>query len=289
MPELPEVETIRRIVERELVGRTLTELELTLPKLVRDSPLPDLELLVGRTLLGADRRAKVLITHWSDGLSVLTHFKLAGQLAVLRPDGTRVFAGHPVPDPDGPFPHKATHLTLRFGETIVYYSDIRQFGWWRLLPTDDVPAALGAFRFGPEGTGSNDFARDDLAARLQRRRIAVKQALLDQRVVAGLGNIYVDEALHRARIHPRQPANSLSPDEVDRLHAAIGWALDRGIEQGGAAIRRGRAFPRDGFPAVHARRDEPCTTCGAAIVKVMLGGRGTYYCPVCQPELAANS
>jgi formamidopyrimidine-DNA glycosylase len=289
MPELPEVETIRRIVERELVGRTLTELELTLPKLVRDSPLPDLELLVGRTLLGADRRAKVLITHWSDGLSVLTHFKLAGQLAVLRPDGTRVVAGHPVPDPDGPFPHKATHLTLRFGETIVYYSDIRQFGWWRLLPTDDVPAALGAFRFGPEGTGSNDFARDDLAARLQRRRIAVKQALLDQRVVAGLGNIYVDEALHRARVHPRQPANSLSPDEVDRLHAAIGWALDRGIEQGGAAIRRGRAFPRDGFPAVHARRDEPCTTCGAAIVKVMLGGRGTYYCPVCQPELAANS
>jgi formamidopyrimidine-DNA glycosylase len=289
MPELPEVETIRRIVERELVGRTLTELELTLPKLVRDSPLPDLELLVGRTLLGADRRAKVLITHWSDGLSVLTHFKLAGQLAVLRPDGTRVFAGHPVPDPDGPFPHKATHLTLRFGETIVFYSDIRQFGWWRLLPTDDVPAALGAFRFGPEGTGSNDFARDDLAARLQRRRIAVKQALLDQRVVAGLGNIYVDEALHRARVHPRQPANSLSPDEVDRLHAAIGWALDRGIEQGGAAIRRGRAFPRDGFPAVHARRDEPCTTCGAAIVKVTLGGRGTYYCPVCQPELAANS
>jgi formamidopyrimidine-DNA glycosylase len=289
MPELPEVETIRRIVERELVGRTLTELELTLPKLVRDSPLPDLELLVGRTLLGADRRAKVLITHWSDGLSVLTHFKLAGQLAVLRPDGTRVFAGHPVPDPDGPFPHKATHLTLRFGETIVFYSDIRQFGWWRLLPTDDVPAALGAFRFGPEGTGSNDFARDDLAARLQRRRIAVKQALLDQRVVAGLGNIYVDEALHRARVHPRQPANSLSRDEVDRLHAAIGWALDRGIEQGGAAIRRGRAFPRDGFPAVHARRDEPCTTCGAAIVKVTLGGRGTYYCPVCQPELAANS
>jgi formamidopyrimidine-DNA glycosylase len=289
MPELPEVETIRRIVERELVGRTLTELELTLPKLVRDSPLPDLELLVGRTLLGADRRAKVLITHWSDGLSVLTHFKLAGQLAVLRPDGTRVVAGHPVPDPDGPFPHKATHLTLRFGETIVYYSDIRQFGWWRLLPTDDVPAALGAFRFGPEGTGSNDFARDDLAARLQRRRIAVKQALLDQRVVAGLGNICVDEALHRARVHPRQPANSLSPDEVDRLHAAIGWALDRGIEQGGAAIRRGRAFPRDGFPAVHARRDEPCTTCGAAIVKVTLGGRGTYYCPVCQPELAANS
>jgi formamidopyrimidine-DNA glycosylase len=289
MPELPEVETIRRIVERELTGRTLTGLELTLPKLARDSPLPDLELLVGRTLLGADRRAKVLITHWSGGLSVLTHFKLAGQLAVLRAGGTRVVAGHPVPDPEGPYPHKATHLALHFGDTIAYYSDVRQFGWWRLMPTNDVDASLGTFRFGPEGTGSDEFARDDLAARLQRRRIAVKQALLDQRVVAGLGNIYVDEALHRARIHPSAPANGLNPDEVARLHEAIGWALDRGIEQGGAAIRRGRAYPRDGFPAVHARRDEPCSTCGTAIVKVKLGGRGTYYCPVCQPELAAAS
>src|SRR3954470_4528089 len=238
MPELPEVETIRKIVERELIGRTLTDIELTLPKLVRDSPLPDLGLLVGRTLLSADRRAKVLVTHWSDGLSVLTHFKLAGQLAVLRPDGTRVGAGHPVPDPEGPFPHKATHLTLRFGETIAYYSDIRQFGWWRLMPTDAVDAALGTFRFGPEGTGGAGFTADDLAARLQRRRIRVKQALLDQRVVAGLGNIYVDEALHRAKIHPGNPANSLSMNEVSRLHQAISWALDRGIEQGGAAIRR---------------------------------------------------
>jgi formamidopyrimidine-DNA glycosylase len=286
MPELPEVETIRRIVERELTGRTLTSVELTLPKLVRDSPLPDLELLVGRTLLAADRRAKILVTHWSDGLSVLTHFKLAGQLAVLRPDGTRVVAGHPVPDPEGTLPHKATHLTLLFDETVVYYSDIRQFGWWRLMPTGEVDAALAAFRFGPEGTGSTAINRDELAGRLQRRRIVVKQALLDQQVVAGLGNIYVDEALHRAKIHPRRPANDLNPDDLDRLHPAIGWALDRGIEQGGATILRGIAYPRDGFPTVHGRKDEPCTTCGTAIVKITVGGRGTYFCPACQPEPA---
>ena len=138
----------------------------------------------------------------------------------------------------GPLPHKATHLTLRFDETIAYYSDIRQFGWWRLMPTDAVDAALGTFRFGPEGTGSDDFARDDLAARLQRRRIAVKQALLDQRVVAGLGNIYVDEALHRANSSAQtgeqpQPGGGHPAARGDR------WALDRGIEQGGAAIRRG--------------------------------------------------
>jgi formamidopyrimidine-DNA glycosylase len=157
------------------------------------------------------------------------------------------------------------------------------------MPTEAVDAALAAFRFGPEGTGTTGFDRDELAGRLQRRRIAVKQALLDQRVVAGLGNIYVDEALHRARIHPRRPANELNPDEIDLLHPAIGWALDRGIEQGGAAIRRGKAYPRDGFPTVHARKDEPCTTCGTAIVKTKVGGRGTYYCPVCQPEPALGA
>jgi formamidopyrimidine-DNA glycosylase len=284
MPELPEVETIRRIVDRELTGLTLTSIDLTLPKLVRDSPLPDLEMLVGRTLERAGRRAKVLVTHWSGDLSVLTHFKLAGQLAVIRPDGRRIVAGHPVPDPNGPFPHKATHLTLRFNDgTVVYYSDIRQFGWWRLLPTDDVDAALADFRFGPEGTGEDGFDAEELARRLQRRRIPIKQALLDQKVVAGLGNIYVDEALHRARIHPATPANSLTADQVAALHQAIDWALQRGIEQGGATIKHGRAYPRDGFPAVHARQGEPCMRCGAEIVKVSLGGRGTYYCPVCQP------
>jgi formamidopyrimidine-DNA glycosylase len=284
MPELPEVETIRRIVERELVGRILTGIDLTLPKLLRDSPMPTLDLLLGRTLESVDRRAKVLVTNWSGDLSVLTHFKLAGQLAVRRPDGTMVVAGHPVPNPEGDYPHKATHLTLQFDDgTIVYYSDIRQFGWWRLMPTEDVPEALAAFQFGPEGIDGDGFDRDEFANRLARRRIAIKPALLDQRVVAGLGNIYVDEALHRAHIHPATPANRLTGNQIDALHEAIGWALERGIEQGGAEIRHGKAYPRDGFPAIHAREGEPCMTCGTAIVKTTVGGRGTYFCPTCQP------
>ena len=283
MPELPEVETIRRIVDRELRGLTLVDLELTLAKLVRDSPIPSLAPLLGRVLIGTDRRAKVLVMHWSDDLSLLGHFKLSGQLAVIRPDGKRIVAGHPVPDPEGTFPHKATHLTFRFNDgSIAYYSDIRQFGWWRLMPASDVPAAIAEFKFGPEGTGGAGFETEYLARQLARRRIAIKLVLLDQGVVAGLGNIYVDEALHRARIHPARSANTLSQQELTLLHEAIGWALDRGIEQGGAAIRQGKAYPRDGFPAIHARKGEPCMRCGAEIVKVTLGGRGTYFCPVCQ-------
>lgn len=274
---------MRRIVERELAGRRLTAIDLRLAKLMRDSPLPSLELLVGRRLLGARRRAKVLVVDWEGDLSWLAHFKLAGQLAVQHADGERHVAGHPVPDPIGAYPHKATHLVLGFeGGTILYHSDVRQFGWLRLMPTADVAAALAAFDFGPEGVGPEGIAADDLGNRLARRRIAIKPALLDQRVVAGLGNIYVDEALYRARLHPTRPANGLDDAELGRLHEAIGWALERGTEQGGATIVRSRAYPRDGFPQVHAREGKPCPTCAAPIVKTRVGGRGTYLCPVCQ-------
>jgi len=275
---------MRRMVERELVGQTLETVDLRLPKLTRDSPLPDLRLLTGHRVLAARRRAKVLVIDWSEQLSTMTHFKLSGQLAIVRPTGERIVAGHPVPDPVGPLPHKATHLIWHFsGGTAAYYSDVRQFGWWRLLPTAAIDAALAAFAFGPEGVGPAAIAAADLGARLAKRRIPIKPALLDQKVVAGLGNIYVDEALHRSRLHPLRPANSLSADELTRLHEAIGWSLERGIEQGGAKIIHGRAYPVDGFPRVHGRQHEPCLTCRGAIIKTRVGARGTYLCPVCQP------
>jgi formamidopyrimidine-DNA glycosylase len=285
VPELPEVETMRRIVERELTGRTLASVDVRLPKLLRDSPLPDLSALEGRQALGARRRAKVLAIDWSGDLTLLAHFKLAGQLAVVHPDGARHVAGHPVPAPDGDYPHKATHVIYRFADgTVLYHSDVRQFGWLRLMPTEAANRALDEFGFAEEGVGPDAIGADALRARLARRRIPIKQALLDQSVVAGLGNIYVDEALHHAGIHPARPANALSDDEFARLHAAIPWALERGIEQGGAKIVHGRAYPVDGFPAVHGREGEACFRCGATIVKTRVGGRGTYFCPNCQPE-----
>lgn len=283
MPELPEVETIRRHVEAALTGRTVTAARLTLPKLLRDSPLPDLGLLTGRRVVGARRRAKVLVVDWDGDLSLMAHLKLAGQVAIVLPDGRRLVAGHPVPDPAGPYPHKTTHLTVDFDDgTILYLSDVRQFGWLRLLPTDDVETVLASFGFGPEGVGGEVDAAM-LRRRLARRGLPIKQALLDQRVLAGLGNIYVDEALHRARIHPARAANALDQGELVRLAEAIPWALERGIEQGGARIVHNRAYPRDGFPAVHGRAGESCPACGGAVVKTRLGGRGTYLCLTCQP------
>lgn len=272
------------MVERELAGLTLGAIDLRLPKLTRESPLPDLDLLLGRQVLAARRRAKVMVIDWSGDLSTMTHFKLSGQLAIAHPSGELIVAGHPVPDPVGHFPHKSTHLIFGFTSgTIAYYSDLRQFGWWRLLPTIAVEDALAAFRFGPEGVGPGAITRDDLGERLAKRRIPLKLALLDQSVVAGLGNIYVDEALHRARLHPMRAANSLTDDELDAIHEATGWSLERGLEQGGAKIVNRRAYPIDGFPAVHGREGAACTTCGTTILKTKVGARGTYFCPVCQP------
>ena len=275
---------MRRIVERALVGSEVAAIDLRLPKLLRTSPLPSLDPLIGRCVVAARRRAKVLVVDFSRDLSLMAHFKLSGQLAVEAADGRRRVAGHPVPDPAGAYPHKATHVIIDFLDGArLYLSDVRQFGWLRLMPSAEVEAALARFRFGPEGVGPQAIAAKELAARLARRRIPLKAALLEQSVVAGLGNIYVDEALHDARLHPSIAANTLGDDEVERLRASIAWALEQGMAQGGAKIVRNRAYPIAGFPRVHARAGDACERCAAPIVKTRVGDRATYLCPVCQP------
>jgi formamidopyrimidine-DNA glycosylase len=281
VPELPEVETARRYIERALVGKRLLAVNNSLPKLLRDSPLPNLEPLVGQTLLSAGRRAKVLILAFEGGLSLLVHFKLAGQWAILEHGGHRLVAGHPVPDPAGPYPHKSTHVTFEFeGGTIAYFSDVRQFGWLRVMPSDDVESAIERFRFGPEGTG--DLDAKALGQTFARRSIAVKTLLLDQAFIAGLGNIYVDEVLFRSKVHPARIARSLTPGQRKAIFEAIPLVLAEGIAQGGAKIVHNRAHPVNEFPAVHGRAGEPCFVCGAMIQKTRIGGRGTYFCPSCQ-------
>ena len=276
MPELPEVETIRRIVERELVGLSVTAAEVRLPKLLRDSPLPDIQLLVGHRLEAGSRRAKILSIEFSGELTLMMHFKLSGQLSIIRPDWTRYGAGHPVPDFEGLYPHKTTHAELRFDDgSALYYSDVRQFGWWRLVPTAEVATVLETFRFGPEATGNGVVSSAELGSRLRRRAIPIKTALLDQSVIAGLGNIYVDEALHRAGIDPTLPANTVIGEPLARLAEAIPWAL-------GAGHRAGRPrksstiapSPEMASPAVHAREGQACPTCGAVVIKTRVGGAG---------------
>lgn len=283
MPELPEVETIRRIVATHLAGHTLRSFDVTLPKVFRQSVIADPQVLVGRTVLGAARCGKVLDVAFDGDLHLLAHFKLAGQLALDLPDGKRIVAGHPVPKPDGPLPHKATHARLTFDDgRVAWYSDIRQFGWMNILPAADVPAAIDAFALGPEVTETID--TDRLAALFARRSVPIKAVLLDQQVLAGLGNIYVDEVLWSAGVHPATPARSVSRKAIERIALAIAPVITEGIRQGGVTIIHGKAFPEDGFPAVHGREGEPCSRCGSTIVKTRVAGRGTYLCPTCQQQ-----
>lgn len=281
MPELPEVETARRISEEHLVGRTVVSIDVSLGKLLRDSPIPTTDVLVGSTAIAAHRRAKLLTLHFSNELSLMMHFKLAGQWAVFTPDGGRFVAGHPHPKPDGDYPHKSTHATITFADgTVVRYSDIRQFGWWRVMDTDDVPTALAAFGYGPEAVGELDV--NALADAMLRRSIAIKALLLDQTFIAGLGNIYVDEVLWRARVHPATPANVLSTVKRRAIVREIPDVMAEGIRQGGAKILSNIAHPIDGFPSIHAREGEPCMRCGTPIQKIRVAQRGTYLCPKCQ-------
>lgn len=284
MPELPEVETMRRNIEAALLDHEIASYHLTLPKLLRGSPIPTLDPIVGRTIVAVRRRAKVLMVDLDDDLTLAVHCKLAGQIAIYGGDGRRWVAGHPVPKPDDDYPHKSTHLTINFVDgSILYYSDIRQFGWVRLGDREAIAAHVAEMKFGPEGIDDQDLTEEALYNGLQRRRIPIKTALLDQSLLAGLGNIYVDEALHKAKIHPSLPANQLERERVPGLLKAIDWALREGVRQGGAKIINGRAHPIDQFPEVHGRAGEPCFVCGDTIIKVRVGARGTYLCPTCQP------
>lgn len=284
MPELPEVETMRRNIERLLLGRTLSAYELRLPKLLRESPMASLDPLLGRTLVRVRRRAKVLSLEFDNDLTLAMHCKLSGQIVITAPELDPLMAGHPIPKLDDGNPNRTTHLIMDFTDgTVFYYNDLRQFGWARLGPAEAINEMVLGMGFGPEGIGDEQFVDQVLIEGFARRRIPVKAALLDQQLVAGLGNIYVDEALHKARIHPSTPANQVPLDRIPALREAVTWALDEGLKQGGARIVNLKAYPIDGFPAVHAREGERCPDCGATIIKVRVAQRGTYLCPVCQP------
>jgi formamidopyrimidine-DNA glycosylase len=283
MPELPEVETIRRMVATHLTGHAIVAVDVSLPKILRQSAIADPAVLVGRAVTGARRRGKVLDIGLTGDLDLLIHFKLAGQLAIDLPDGSRHVAGHPVPKFDGELPHKSTHAKITFDDgRIAWYSDIRQFGWLNILPSEDVPAVLDALAIGPEATEPIDIAR--LAGLFARRSVPVKAVLLDQGVLAGLGNIYVDEVLFASGIHPATPAKTLDAARIVTIAGHIPNILAEGIRQGGATIVHGKAVPDNEFPAVHGREGEACFRCGTAIVKTRVAGRGTYLCPTCQPE-----
>jgi formamidopyrimidine-DNA glycosylase len=277
MPELPEVETVRRQLEPVLVGRRFERVEIDDPRLVR--PLEPVEVaaeLEGERVAAVERRGKYLIVRFESGRVLLIHLRMTGSVRHVRGGGL---------DED---PHRRAVVRLDDG-TDVAYRDVRRFGTWVLVEPPEVEPYLAA-RLGAEPL-ERSFTAARLAERLAGRRAPIKAALLDQRTLAGMGNIYVDEALWRAQIHPLTPAAALDEDEVQRLTRAIKDALRAGIARQGATLRD-YARPDGGSGSmqhefkVYGRDGEPCDRCGSPIEKTRAGGRGTWFCPTCQQRRA---
>lgn len=280
MPELPEVETLCRGLAERIAGLRITGIELVLPKLF---VVGDAALLVGKRVARVRRVAKFLVWEFDDGWSLVLHLNLSGQIVHERAAGDRFAGGHPIPAFDAPLPHKTTRLILRFDDdSTLYLSDVRTFASARLLPGPEAESFLAAQRRGPDALqGTIDPA--EFAATIRRRNTAIKAVLLDQGVLAGIGNIYADEALHAAGIHPQRLASTLTPEEAAALLREIRSVLALAVNHGVAKVRNGKAAPDAVLPRVHARRGEPCPRCGTVIEKIVVAQRGTYVCPTCQP------
>lgn len=280
MPELPEVETIRIGLAPVLTGRRIEEVRIHDPRLTRPEPPGEVEArLAGQRVASVRRRGKYLIVELSSGDHLLVHLRMTGS---FRYGGTGDLPADP---------NRRAVVSLDDGSDVAY-RDVRRFGTWHVLERDELEAYLGA-RLGPEPFAST-FTAARLAASLAGRRAPVKAVLLDQRAVAGVGNIYADEALWLARVGPERAGLSLDRAEVKALHRGVRAALRAGIARQGATLRDYRD-PSGGSGTmqdelrVYGRDGEPCRRCGATIAKTRLAGRGTWFCPVCQSPGATGA
>lgn len=268
MPELPEVETVVRGLRQHIVGRTITSVEVYWPATVA-TPAPEefQARLVGQRIRCVERRGKFIILRLEQG-DLLVHLRMTGQLLVV-PAGQAPDLGH-------------LRVAIELDGLRLLFNDTRKFGRMYLVP--DARQRLAAL--GPEPL-NGELTTEVLRERLRRRRAPIKSILLDQRVLAGVGNIYADEALHAAGIAPQRPACSLSHAEIATLQRALRSVLERAIENRGTTLSDyrdagGEAGEHQGALQVYGRAGEACLRCGCHIVRGRLSGRSAYHCPGCQ-------
>ncbi len=286
MPELPEVETIRRGLEKLIVGKRIQSVTHDTEKSFPNQTNDVTEFVLGSRIDSIARRAKVLLIHLSSGYTLVIHLKMTGQL-VFR--GQVSFgAGHPNDSLIGKLPDRSTRVIISFddGETL-FFNDQRKFGWVKLLPTIEVPNINFMRRVGPEPLEDNFTAKEFIQRIRRRNGTSIKAALLDQTVLAGVGNIYADESLFAARIHPAQKVSSLNDTKLGVLLREIKNVLQLSIDKGGSTDRNyvnaeGKKGSYIDFASVFRREGKNCLRCGGTIEKIRVAGRGTHICPQCQ-------
>lgn len=244
--------------------------------------------MIGVKVVEVKRRAKVLLIELSSKYSLIIHLKMTGQLVYRSNDDTARFgAGHPNDSLLGKLPDKSTRVVFDLGDAKLFFNDQRKFGWVRLLPTAEIPNIDFFKTVGPEPLAA-DFTANDFAQRLVRRpKSGIKAVLLDQTVIAGVGNIYADEALFAAKVHPATLVKDLSKVQIKKLYESVRQVLTASIEKGGSTDRNyvdaeGKKGTYLDFAKVFRKQGQPCPRCGTTIEKLRVAGRGTHICPRCQ-------
>lgn len=281
MPELPEVESIRLQLERFVVGHKVLSIDVKNRRIFQG----DEALVIGGVCTAARRFGKVTVLDFDNQVSIMIHVKMTGQL---------IYRGPNLPNPEplspkvsGGVPGRFTHVTFKLDrEGILYYNDFRQFGWIKVVQTDDVMTTGLVGKMGPEPF--RDLTFEKFSAVLSKTRRPIKVVLMDQERIAGVGNIYANDALWLSKILPTRPANSITQEEQQLLYDAVLSVLKEGMKYGGSSENSfvtpdGAEGEYQRYTLVYGKQGTTCTNCTTEkITKNMLGGRGTYFCPVCQ-------
>ena len=273
MPEMPEVEIIRRILVNKISDCLVRDIDIRLPRLIKwPSAYEFKALVIGQTITTLERRGKYLLMYLDSDVIVVIHLRMSGRLYYVE--------GNEVTDQ-----YARIIFRLSNGDSLLY-ADPRTLGTLYAMRQDELWRISGLSSLGPEPL-SPAFTREYLAGVLQKSKGKIKALLLNQKAVGGLGNIYVDECLTVAGIHPERTADSLCTAEVDKLHSAINKVIADGIEHGGTTFRdyrdgAGQSGSHQKYLLVYGRKDLHCFQCGTQIVKKQVAGRGTHFCPNCQ-------
>lgn len=272
MPELPEVETVRQGLNKLVSGQKIISVALNYNRMIQSDLSEFLAYLPGKTILTVSRRGKYLLFELGDK-TLISHLRMEGKY--------QLFPSEAVPDNH----HFHAFFALSNGQTLVY-QDVRKFGTMELVDQGKLLAFFGGKKIGPEPIAS-EFTLAPFQEKLVKSTKKIKPYLLDQTLVAGLGNIYVDEVLWLSKIHPSEIARNLSKKQIADLRQAIISVLDEGVKRGGSTIRSyknalGMAGTMQDSLKVYAKKDQPCHICGRPIEKYKLAGRGTHFCPHCQ-------
>ncbi len=275
MPELPEVEIVRKALELQIVDKTIKSIDVFYPKIIRTPT--DVQafkwLLEGQTVQSVARKGKYLLLHMNQ-VTLVSHLRMEGKYIFSEDEGTIV--------------DKHTHIVFHFTDgTLLQYKDVRKFGTMDAVPKGAEKELQALRKLGQEPIDPN-FDVEMFSSLVKSKLAPIKQILLNQEIVSGLGNIYVDETLALSKLHPLRKGHSLTDEEIQRIIVSMKKVLVKAIQQGGSTIRSYESFYGKGSMqehfTVYGRTGQPCQTCGMQIEKIKVGGRGTHFCPACQKE-----